>query len=308
MSITKADDATLASLSNHQRCRPAGFTLIEILVVAAIIAVLLAMLMPALNKARMQARSVVCKSNLKQLAVWGFTYAQQWDNWLPSQGKIDYGDPSTAADDKYDWTTWCDVSGEGWVQKAITDGLTFRNNPDGTVNLLASRLECPEAMIIAPLRRSGPWYHTYALNLYLGGTRKSNTDASHSLQTNADGSLKTPYPKANLLSGNVYWFADSKASWSTGSVTSGYDFAYSLNLDTANSLTGEVTTGSTAANIPWPWAAEGPGSVMVTTNGHPQRTANFVLGDGHVESLSIYSWYKQNASQRKTFAGLNLSN
>ena len=45
-----------------------GFTLVELLVVIAIIALLLSILMPSLNKVRDQARSVVCKSNLKQ---WG---------------------------------------------------------------------------------------------------------------------------------------------------------------------------------------------------------------------------------------------
>lgn len=43
-----------------------GFTLVELLVVIAIIALLLAILMPALQKAREQAKTVVCKTHLKQ--------------------------------------------------------------------------------------------------------------------------------------------------------------------------------------------------------------------------------------------------
>jgi len=46
-----------------------GFTLVELLVLIAIIALLLAVLVPSLQKSRRQAKAVLCSSNIKQLVL-----------------------------------------------------------------------------------------------------------------------------------------------------------------------------------------------------------------------------------------------
>lgn len=66
------------------RYRPRrGFTLLELLIVIAILAILAEMLFPVVFAVREEARQTTCLSNLRQIGMAHRMYVQDWDDRLP---------------------------------------------------------------------------------------------------------------------------------------------------------------------------------------------------------------------------------
>ncbi len=58
------------------------FTLIELLIVIAILSILASLLLPALGRAREKAKEMTCVNNLKQIGLRCFCYAENHDGWV----------------------------------------------------------------------------------------------------------------------------------------------------------------------------------------------------------------------------------
>jgi len=63
-----------------------GFTLVELLVVMAVVSILASLLLPTLRAAQKAARTAVCQSNLKQIGVGFRLYANDGEERLPPGG------------------------------------------------------------------------------------------------------------------------------------------------------------------------------------------------------------------------------
>lgn len=117
------------------RAWQAGFTLIEMLVVIAIIAVLAGILFPVVSRALESGRRTTCSSNLRQLGVAARAYSMDYNqflvNWCVSTPTPDWApDPKDEADPAV--ITW-DVSLSTYLRggKAILRCPSNRNNLAG---------------------------------------------------------------------------------------------------------------------------------------------------------------------------------
>ena len=75
-------------MSSRPALRRFGFTLVELLVVIGIIAILIAILLPTLNRAREQAKSVQCLSNIRQLSGASIAWMNDHRGYMPGAGGL----------------------------------------------------------------------------------------------------------------------------------------------------------------------------------------------------------------------------
>jgi prepilin-type N-terminal cleavage/methylation domain-containing protein/prepilin-type processing-associated H-X9-DG protein len=266
--------AGVNSKESQMMRRSHAFTLVELLVVVAIIALLISILLPALQKAKTAAWNVSCLSNLRQIAIAGRTYAAANSDQLPVFSAVGGDNYSPITKDSKDWT-------DRLVEYANFD----REATSGTA------FHCPETQLTVQPRliNKTEGGYDYGLNHVFGGlrTRDSNT-----------GQPRANLPRAFDLRTEAYWFGDGHITWQGGKQE--FKVHSRLNASSSQQVKGIGTTR-------WPWAwrdsTNNPAQLPINV-GHPNETANFVFGDGHAEGRSHADYTGMALDSKRRWVGL----
>jgi prepilin-type N-terminal cleavage/methylation domain-containing protein/prepilin-type processing-associated H-X9-DG protein len=151
-----------------------GFTLVELLVVVAIIAVLAGMLLPALAKAKSKAQGIVCANNTKQLLLAWQMYAADNDDRLVYNLGGDRTRRSVATNLSWNW---------------VNNTMTWELDPENTntafigkarlapySNRSASIYRCPSDHALSAVQKQAGWtarVRSLSMNAMIGDAGES---------------------------------------------------------------------------------------------------------------------------------------
>ena len=119
-----------------------GFSLVEVLVVIAVIAILLAILMPSMNKVRESAKQLKCAVQLRQVGQAIFSYAAMNRGLTPAWSVIHHYPDDPPPEDPGQ----PDYSGPGWVV------LLLQNRKSRTGLVIIAHLSTRNPLEDAPAR------------------------------------------------------------------------------------------------------------------------------------------------------------
>ena len=190
---------------NQERIR---FTLIELLIVIAIIAILASLLMPALGSARAKARTLSCMNSMKTLGTAGIMYANaNNDAWVPYSGGGDLL----------------------WYQNPeFVKNLGFKTYPSAgnwALNYVRKNSICPDST--RPLPDGDKWIgdqyqklsYTYA-DEYLNGEllpgRTADDGRYYRLNKIRAASRKIAFTETTNAGRNTMWKMSPENFWATG--------------------------------------------------------------------------------------------
>ncbi len=147
--------------------RRQGLTLVELLVVIAVIAILLALLQPALSLVRAKGREVTCLNNLKQLQICAKLYSLDYDDFLPPNRNVYYVGTDKQTTGFNDNMTWCaGLAPFDTTTENIERALLFKYNTSTEIYRCPSdrsRVRTPDGRLLN-LRRTRSYNLSQSIN------------------------------------------------------------------------------------------------------------------------------------------------
>jgi prepilin-type N-terminal cleavage/methylation domain-containing protein/prepilin-type processing-associated H-X9-DG protein len=146
-----------------------AFTLVELLVVIAMIGVLSALLLPALGRARARAQGIACLNNTRQLGLAWLLYADDHEARLPYNLGGDAARKTVAL-----------RTNLNWVNNVMTWELDADNTNTATIteaslgpyaNRAVSIYRCPSDQVLSAIQRTAGWtarIRSYSMNAMVG--------------------------------------------------------------------------------------------------------------------------------------------
>jgi prepilin-type N-terminal cleavage/methylation domain-containing protein/prepilin-type processing-associated H-X9-DG protein len=246
-----------------------AFTLVELLVVIALIALLIAMLLPTLNKAKLAAQSSVCLSNLRQCAMGFQLYANDNRGTIPV-ARTRLGNISM------------------WP-KFLSHGFTSTDDPGATVYVPRKSLICPTT----------PYYAKDYTSTSLSYESMRVGYALYTVKGTSRMTFRNGYQSTKYLDGlppatSIWWFVYQKPTRLSEPATTTVMLADSFSthgssLDGGGHMIGSFTDQD---------ASDYAGRIHLL---HPKDRANVAFYDGHAASLTAQELRNDTSTQAKHF-------
>lgn len=176
----------------------AGFTILELLVVIALIGFLAAILLPALSQARNRAQAIFCLNNTRQLHLAWRVYAEDHN------GKLAYnlGGPSTSLSSlQHTLNNWVNNYLTWDLQQDNTNAVTLTEAGLGPYTAGAAQIyRCPSDDVLSVPQKSAGWkarVRSYSMNAMVGDAgvismSGSNTNNPGYAQFFSDAAIPNP--------------------------------------------------------------------------------------------------------------------